>query len=119
MNPITLKINVTLDEEVLAEIIQRAVIKAGELQRETRFSVSQHPSLRVEKPQDVKGFLIDTKQAAKLLAVSPRTVWQMENDGQMPAAIRIGGRAVRWGYEELQAWVNAGCPRRSEWTWPR
>ena len=38
--------------------------------------------------------------------------------GRMPAPIRIG-RAVRWGYDELRAWVAAGCPQKDLWKWPR
>lgn len=38
----------------------------------------------------------------------------MEVEGEMPKAIRIG-KAVRWGYEEIHAWVSAGCPAAEIW----
>lgn len=52
----------------------------------------------------------------KLLDLSEWTVWGMANSGRIPKPIRIG-RAVRWSYEELRAWVNAGCPPQDEWEW--
>lgn len=121
MKPINLQITVTLDEDILTDLIRRAVISATGIdpEREARVRASQHANFGGQKPPEDKGLLIDTRQAAKLLKVSARTLWQMENDGRMPAAIRIGGRAVRWSHEELQAWVNAGCPERSEWKWPK
>jgi len=121
MQQITLQVMITLDEDVLAELMKRAVVSALGIdpQREARLKASQHANFGGEKPPEDKGLLVDTKQAAKLLKVSARTVFQMEADGKMPAAIRIGGRAVRWSYEELQAWVNEGCPARNEWQWPK
>jgi excisionase family DNA binding protein len=53
--------------------------------------------------------LIDSKQAAKLLKVSERTLWRMHHDGEMPPPIRIG-RAVRWSLETLRKWVEEGVP---------
>ena len=70
------------------------------------------------KPPENKGLMIDTKAAAKLLNVCEKTLWTMWNTGRMPAPIRIG-RAVRWGYDELRAWVAAGCPPKDQWKWPR
>jgi excisionase family DNA binding protein len=67
-----------------------------------------------QKPPQDRGLLIDTNQVAKLLQVSARTVWKMEHVGEMPKAIRIG-KAVRWGYEEIQEWVAAVCPAADQW----
>jgi excisionase family DNA binding protein len=64
------------------------------------------------------GLLIDSREAAKLLKISEKTLWSMWNEGKMPKPIRIG-KAVRFSYEELQAWVNAGGPPQKEWKWPR
>ena len=121
MKPISMQITVPLDEDILTELLRRAVISATGIdpQREARVRASQHANFGGQKPPEDKGLLIDTRQAAKLLKISARTIFQMEKDGRMPAAIRIGGRAVRWSYEELQAWANAGCPERSEWKWPK
>ncbi|WP_231756562.1 helix-turn-helix transcriptional regulator [Lignipirellula cremea] len=45
-------------------------------------------------------------------------VWGMANSGRMPKPIKMG-RMVRWSYEDLHAWVNAGGPPMSEWEWQR
>lgn len=111
MKPIQLQISVTLDEEILADVIRRAVVSALGIdpQREARVRASQHANFGGRTPPDDPGLLIDTRQACKLLKVSPRTLWRMYNSGEMPKPIRIG-RVVRWSYEELRAWVNSGAP---------
>ena len=79
---------------------------------------SQHALFGGKKPPEEMGLLIDTKEAAKLLRVSIRTVWTLYNSGKTPDPVRIG-RTVRWRYLELVAWVTAGCPPRNEWKWPQ
>lgn len=120
MKPVTLQISVTLDEEILTDIISRAVISATGIdpKQEARRLASHHANLAGQKMPDDKGLLIDKKSAAKLLKLSDRTIWAMANEGRMPKPIKIG-RLVRWGFEELQAWVNAGGPPMSEWKWPQ
>jgi excisionase family DNA binding protein len=111
MKPVTLQLSVTLDEDLLTEIIRRAVINAIGIdpQREARIRASQHANFGGQKPPEDQGLLIDSREAAKLLQVSSRTLWAMQKEGRMPAPIRIG-RAVRWSYESLKKWVEAGCP---------
>jgi excisionase family DNA binding protein len=58
--------------------------------------------------------LINTRQVAKLLQLSERTVWAMANKNAMPKPIKLGTR-VRWAEEEIHAWVMAGCPANSDW----
>jgi len=53
--------------------------------------------------------LVDKKEAAAMLKVCDKTLWNLHTTGRMPKPIRIGS-AVRWSYEELRAWVAAGCP---------
>jgi excisionase family DNA binding protein len=60
------------------------------------------------------GLLLTTREAAKLMKVSNRTLWGWSNEGKMPKSIRIG-QSVRYCYEELRAWRNAGCPIQAEW----
>lgn len=119
MKPLTTQITVTLDEELLFDLIRRAVISATgfDPQREARLRASQHANFGGQKPPEDKGLLIDLREAAKLLGLSQRTVWGMAKNGRMPKPIKIG-RAARWSHEELRAWVNAGGPPLNEWKWP-
>jgi excisionase family DNA binding protein len=81
--------------------------------REARLKASQNALFGGQKPPENQGLLIDSRQAAKLLTVSERTLWKMQNSGEMPAPIRIG-RAVRWSLEALKLWIEAGCPKQSQ-----
>lgn len=73
-----------------------------------------HANYAGQKPPTEFGLLVGTREAAKLLNVSGRTLWRMYNSGEMPKPIRIG-RAIRWGYAELQAWVDSKCPAMDRW----
>ena len=118
MKPIQFQIGVTLDEkavETLAELMKGVLREWSGIdeQKEARLRASQHALFGGQKPPEDIGLLIDNKQAAKLLKVSERTLWGMWNSGKMPSPVRIG-RAVRWSYEELKAWVAAGCPPQDQ-----
>ena len=48
------------------------------------------------------------KDAARLLSLSPRTLWQLTRDGAIPAA-RVGNgkrRLVLYAVADLQAWLS-------------
>lgn len=53
--------------------------------------------------------LLTSREAAKLLKISARTLWHLTASGQLPA-VRIG-RSVRYDLEDLQSFVNRrkGC----------
>ncbi len=48
--------------------------------------------------------LVDAREAARLLAVSPRKLWQMTHDGEV-LYVRLG-RCVRYPVTELQRMVD-------------
>jgi len=48
--------------------------------------------------------LLTSKQAAKVLAISPRKLWDMTKTGTIPH-IRLG-RCVRYPVNDLQRWIN-------------
>lgn len=59
--------------------------------------------------------LLDVKAVGTLLSVSRSTIYQMNNTGQLgPMPVALGCRKL-WRYEELAAWVRAGCPARELW----
>jgi excisionase family DNA binding protein len=51
-----------------------------------------------------KQLLIIPREAAKALAISERTLWQLTKDGVIPC-VRIG-RSVRYDLRDLQAWID-------------
>jgi excisionase family DNA binding protein len=59
--------------------------------------------------------LIKNPQAAEKLSVGIATWERMIAAGKTPAPIRLGSRLVRFDAEELDAWISAGCPARTEW----
>jgi prophage regulatory protein len=53
--------------------------------------------------------LISAEKLAQMLDISVRTLWRLRAAGRMPAPVRIGG-SVRWRAQEVQAWIESGCP---------
>lgn len=116
MKTIQLQIGIALNDDgirSLAEIIQQ--ITESLPRKMTKQELSQHALFGGKKPPEDRGLLITSRDAAKLLQVSERTLWKMMSIGQTPEPIRIG-RGVRWSKEELEAWVRAGCPSREKWS---
>jgi predicted DNA-binding transcriptional regulator AlpA len=78
----------------------------------------------MEKPPDqpetkdqggVAPLLLDAKAVAGLLSVGIRMIYSMRSSGELgPIPIRLGRRRL-WRYDELAAWVRAGCPSRGAW----
>lgn len=86
-------------------------ISAGQVNGPTT-SKGRLQSLLADQSSSV--LLVDTKEAAAMLKVCEKTLWNLHTTGRMPKPIRIGG-AVRWSYDELRAWVAAGCPTMGRW----
>jgi len=55
-------------------------------------------------PQFPEPYLVDGDEGARLMGVSPRTLFQMEKDGKIKA-VRIG-RSVRYSPDALRKWVE-------------
>lgn len=58
--------------------------------------------------------LIDARRAAELIHVSPATWFRMVAAGRTPAPIHLSPGCVRYRLSDLTRWIEAGCPRRSE-----
>lgn len=116
MSRIELCITVTLDcytKEVLSLSVNdgpQIPISDSEKDRGARLQSSRKAMFAGQQPPTEHGLLVDSKEAAKLLNVSARTLWSLYNSGSMPKPIRIG-RAVRWSYDALRNWVDSGCPK--------
>jgi len=58
--------------------------------------------------------LLRAVQAAEVCGTSVRSWRIWDATGKIPQPIRIG-RVTFWRYDELRAWVSAGCPDRVAW----
>jgi excisionase family DNA binding protein len=58
-----------------------------------------------------QALLLTTPQAARSLAISERTLWDLTKRGEIPA-VRIG-RSVRYDPEDLKAWIDRQKERSS------
>lgn len=120
MKPIEMQVSVSLADEsvqALAEALvpllrQSLATPIDDLSQrsEARRLQSQRALFAGQKPPENLELLISSRQAAKLLKISERTLWRMQNEKEIPAPVRIG-RAVRWDVETLKMWVSAGCPK--------
>ncbi len=109
--------SVALLASQLADALEQRGLTASPTQQKVVDMVRRSHLVQGELPDDM-GLLLDNRQACELLSISERKLWQMWHSGRMPQPVRLG-RVVRWGYEELRAWVNAGCPAAHAWQWPK
>lgn len=58
--------------------------------------------------------LVDAAEACRLLGIGRSLFFALKSGGRLPDPVHLG-RAVRWGRDELRAWVAAGCPPREVW----
>ncbi len=130
MAPVRMQVGISLDTDsvaVLVELLQQVWDKATaprvrsmNEQAQTIRSVdaarsnitpqdrSQPMLLRGQKPPDAT-LLLNSKEAARLLRMSTRNLYKLLASGRIPPPVRIG-RAVRWNYQQIEAWVAKGCP---------
>lgn len=59
--------------------------------------------------------LIDATAAAELCGVSVRAWRRLDSAGKVPRPVLLGSRLKRWRQQELEDWINAGCPSRRSW----
>lgn len=93
--------------QTLEDLIQQfARTLAKEIARELREIPATTPAIPVT-PVSHDPILITSTEAAKLLSISPRKLWELTNSNQIPF-LHIG-RSVRFDVEELRRWVKT-CP---------
>jgi excisionase family DNA binding protein len=49
--------------------------------------------------------LVTAPEAAKKLAISPRTLWGLTKSGEI-ACVRVGRRAIRYDVADLRRWIQ-------------
>ena len=50
--------------------------------------------------------LLDAGTLARLLSVSVRTLWRMESRHEIPPAVRVNGRVVRWRFSDIERFIR-------------
>jgi len=58
--------------------------------------------------------VVDIKSASNKLGVSCRSWRRLVDAGLAPQPVRLG-RRVLWRVDELDAWLEAGCPSMETW----
>ena len=58
-----------------------------------------------KEPDKTPPLLVDIREAARLLGVSQRTIWQLSNDSSI-VAVKIGKRGVRYSYSSLRQFAE-------------
>ena len=61
--------------------------------------------------------LLSVPEVAELIGSSVAHVWRLIASGRFGPAILKLGRLSRVRRDEFSAWIEAGCPPRSRWTW--
>ncbi len=64
---------------------------------------------------DNEPLLLTARDLARMIKISEREVWRMRDCGKLPAPIEFGPKMIRWSKEEINAWIEAGCPKRQSW----
>lgn len=67
-----------------------------------------------DSSQPLAPLLVDARNAAKLAGISSATWHRMVAAGRTPAPVRPSRGCVRWRVTDLEQWIAAGCPKRSE-----
>lgn len=69
-----------------------------------RRSANQHPNTG-NLPE-----LLTIRELAKVLKLSPRSIWRLVRNQELPAPVRIGG-SIRWRADAITRWINDGCQK--------
>ncbi len=81
--------------------------------------MTQTPGTKPPAPEapTITPELLSTSEAARLAGIGERTLWRWSRSGLAPAPVKIGcglRPMVRFRRADLQAWIDAGCPRTDE-----
>lgn len=56
--------------------------------------------------------MITTKEIAKIISVTERTVIDLDKNEHLPESIRVGKRMKRWRVKDILDWIAWDCPPR-------
>lgn len=75
--------------------------------------IDEEPPARPGRPEP-EPLVVDAKDLAVMLRIGLRSVRAWDAAGKLPRPLRISGR-VLWRRAEIESWLVAGAPNRSEW----
>ena len=81
---------------------------------EVRRSFAEKECQRLPKPDGQSPALLSAESLAQMIQVSVRTVWRLRSSGKLPRPVKVGG-SIRWRADEVQNWIEDGCPAYAEW----
>jgi excisionase family DNA binding protein len=58
----------------------------------------------LSKPPLLPPILVDSREAARRLSISPRTLWSLTKSGEIPS-LKIG-KSVRYRVSDLETWTE-------------
>ena len=61
-----------------------------------------------DSSQPAPTMLIKAEQFARMMEISPRTLWRLLSAGKLIQPVRIGG-STRWRMDEVRRWIDEGC----------
>ena len=57
--------------------------------------------------------LVNANKLAEMLSVSVRHIWRMKASGKLPKPVWVGG-CVRWRMDDINLFIELGCPSQRE-----
>jgi prophage regulatory protein len=58
------------------------------------------------QPSPLTPLLLRDREVAELLGISRSSVWKLAATGELPAPLKIGGRAARWEHAAIVGYVE-------------
>ena len=73
--------------------------------------------MREATPTAPPARLLSVPECARMMSCSTSHLWRMVNAGRFGPALLHIGRLARVRAAEFDAWIGAGAPPRTRWTW--
>jgi predicted DNA-binding transcriptional regulator AlpA len=61
----------------------------------------------ISNDSEIPPLLVEPKDAAKLCAISIRTLWRLVSSGDFVNPVRFGTRIVRFRIDDIRAWIES------------
>ena len=69
-------------------------------------TTTQH-KIKSIAPQSTSERIIRAKEVQSMAGLSRTTLWRLENKGEFPRRISLGGNSVGWKLSEIKQWIDA------------